>query len=97
MKKFKIKNVLVTRSEKGLTFTNNFININARTHTQKVVNVSGAGDTCISVFSILLFLTKDISKILRIINQACSIVISKNRTDPIKRNEFIALLKKNKI
>ena len=95
IQKFKINNVLVTRSEKGLSLTNSFKNINARTHAKNILDVSGAGDTCISVFSILLLLfKKNIFNNLDIVNQACSKVISKNGTVPITRKEFLAVIKK---
>jgi rfaE bifunctional protein kinase chain/domain len=92
--KYKIKNVITTRSEKGISFTNENMNINIKTNVKKVFDVSGAGDTVVAVFSILFILNKSIEECLKISNKCAGVVISKRGTVPIKNNEFKKFLKK---
>lgn len=92
--KYKIKNVITTRSEKGISFTNENMNINIKTNVKKVFDVSGAGDTVVAVFSILFILNKSIEECLKISNKCAGVVISKRGTVPIKNNEFKKFIKK---
>ena len=94
IKKFKIDNVIATRSEKGISFTNKNINMNIGTQAKKIFDVSGAGDTVVAVFSVMLALKKKIEECLSIANKAAGIVITKKGTSPITKKEFLNLLKK---
>ena len=94
IKKYKIKNVIATRSEKGISYTNNDKNINVKTNVKKVFDVSGAGDTVVAVFSTLFILNKSIEECLKISNKCAGVVISKRGTVPIKNNEFKKFIKK---
>ena len=92
IKNFNIKNVITTRSEKGICYTDGkkFININ--TIAKQVFDVSGAGDTVVSVFSVLISIKKDIKYCLKISNICAGKVISKIGTTPISHIEFKKIL-----
>ncbi len=93
IKKYKIKNVIATRSEKGISFNNLKKSINIKTVSRQIFDVSGAGDTVVAVFSVLLLLKKDIKECLNIANKCAGIVISKKGTKPIEKKEFLKVLK----
>ncbi len=92
IKKYKIKNVITTRSEKGISFTNGLKFVNINTIAKEVFDVSGAGDTVVSVFSVLIGLKKEISFSLKISNMCAGKVISKIGTTPISNKEFRKIL-----
>ncbi len=92
IKKFNIKNVITTRSEKGISFTDGLKLININTIAKQVFDVSGAGDTVVSVFSVLIGLKKEISYSLRVSNMCAGKVISKIGTTPISNKEFRKIL-----
>ena len=52
MRKFRIKNVLATRSECGVTLVEPEQTEHIPTRAQEVFDVSGAGDTVIAVFTL---------------------------------------------
>ncbi len=94
IKNFKIKNVITTRSEKGICYTDGKKFINIDTIAKQVFDVSGAGDTVVSVFSVLIGLKKDIRYCLKISNICAGKVISKIGTTPISQMEFEKILGK---
>ena len=96
IEKYKIKNIIATRSEKGLSFTTKDKNLNVKTSTKKVFDVSGAGDTIVAVFSALYLMKINIEDCLKIANKCAGLVISKKGTKPIKKHEFLKALKKLK-
>lgn len=49
MNRFNIRNVIVTRSEEGLSLIRDDENVHIPTKAQEVFDVSGAGDTVIAV------------------------------------------------
>ncbi len=92
IKKYKISNVITTRSEKGISYTNGKKNININTIAKKIFDVSGAGDTVVSVFSVLIGIKENISFCLKIANLCAGKVISKKGTTPITNDEFKKIL-----
>lgn len=96
IKKYKIENIIATRSEKGISFTNNNKNMNIKTQAKKVFDVSGAGDTVVAALSVTLSLKKSIEECLDIANKAAGKVISRKGTTPIEKKEFLDLLRKKK-
>ena len=54
MRKFKLRNVIVTRSEEGLSLVREEEVVHIPTKAQEVFDVSGAGDTVIAVFAMAL-------------------------------------------
>ena len=69
-------NILITRSEMGVSFISKDIN-HANIENSQVYDVTGAGDTCISIFSVLNYLNYDIKKSLDLMNVAAKITVSK--------------------
>ena len=51
MKKYNIKNVLVTRGEKGLSLISRKESLHSPTISKAVYDVSGAGDTVLAVIA----------------------------------------------
>ena len=78
LKKRLNSNILITRSEKGASFIENDNKIlHSKTKVNEVNDVTGAGDTCISIFSCLNYLKYDSKKSLELMNIASKIVVSK--------------------
>lgn len=69
-------NLLITRSEKGVSFIGEKIT-HANINNSEVYDVTGAGDTCVSVFSLLGYLQIDTKNALEIMNAAAKITVSK--------------------
>lgn len=90
----KIKNLVITRGEKGISLLNNSIDTvdHFPARSIEVYDVSGAGDTVISV--IARFLNEDLSinQLLTLSNIAAGIVISKVGTVPLGLEELIQRL-----
>lgn len=87
--KFNIKNVIVTRSEKGLTLVHDDEIIHKAADAQEVFDVSGAGDTAAA--TLLAAIAGGISKeeALVLANMAAGIVVSKVGTYPIHQEELL--------
>jgi D-beta-D-heptose 7-phosphate kinase/D-beta-D-heptose 1-phosphate adenosyltransferase len=66
---------LITRSEEGMSFIGEEI-IHKKIEASQVYDVTGAGDTCISIFSILHFLKKPIRESLDWTLAAAKVTIS---------------------
>ncbi len=89
IKQLSIKNIIVTRGSKGISFVdqNKFKNLDS--DAKEVFDVSGAGDTVIATFSCCLALGLNAIKSLKISNKCAGSVISKIGTQPIELNNFI--------
>ncbi|MCI2109557.1 MAG: D-glycero-beta-D-manno-heptose-7-phosphate kinase [Acidaminococcaceae bacterium] len=87
--KFKIKNVVVTRSEKGVTLVNKDTVINQSATAQEVFDVSGAGDTVAAVLLAAVAAQMPLAQALDISNKAAGIVVSKVGTYPVHREELL--------
>lgn len=87
--KFKIENVVVTRSEKGVTLVHKDIVLNEPATAQEVFDVSGAGDTVAATLlaAIAGGLTKEEALVLS--NKAAGVVVSKVGTYPVHREEVL--------
>jgi D-beta-D-heptose 7-phosphate kinase/D-beta-D-heptose 1-phosphate adenosyltransferase len=85
---YQIENLVVTRSEKGMTLINkhNVLHLNAEVHD--VYDVSGAGDTVIATIAFLLLRNCTLEKALYISNKAAGIVVTKFGTVPITYSEI---------
>ncbi len=88
MKKYKIKNVLITRGEKGLSYINHKNSIHSSTKKIEVFDVSGAGDTVLAIISICFANNIDIKESLNLANKAAGSVVGKIGTSVIKKNEL---------
>jgi len=95
MRKYKLKNVIATRSECGLSFINNDEAIHIPTKAQEVFDVSGAGDTVIAVFAMALAGGLKPSWGAYMANLAASVVVAKLGTYAINNNELLTALEKS--
>lgn len=87
--KFRIDNVVVTRSEKGVTLVHKDLVLNQPATAQEVFDVSGAGDTVAA--TLLAAIAGGLSKAeaLELSNKAAGIVVSKVGTYPVHREELL--------
>lgn len=95
-KKYKLKNFIITRGHAGNSalLENNKIVHFPVYYTKEVFDVSGAGDTFISIIAKSMSLNLDFEKSLILANNCCSYVVAKKNTQPIELSEFNYELKK---
>lgn len=89
-KKFQMKNIFLTMSEKGVLLNNEgrFIQYNA--HTRTIADVSGAGDTVISVAACCLGLNLSADLIAALSNLAGGLVCEYVGVVPVKKEQLIS-------
>lgn len=88
--KYKIKNVVVTRSEKGMTLAGqNGLIINAPATALDVFDVSGAGDTVAATLLAGAAGGLDLHDAVYMANRAAGIVVGKVGTYPVHRDELL--------
>ena len=93
MRKYKIANIVCTRSEEGLSFVNNETSVHVPTKAQEVFDVSGAGDTVIAAFAMgLAGGLRPVASAL-MANLAASVVVAKLGTYAVSRDELLDVLK----
>jgi rfaE bifunctional protein kinase chain/domain len=88
LKKFNFENILVTRSEKGMTLINRKEIKHFNSVAKEVFDVSGAGDTVIGVLGTALANHWDIKKAIELANIAGGIIVSKSGTATIEKVEL---------
>lgn len=86
---FKVKNLLVTRSEKGMSLLNDNGFVHIPTRAQEIFDVSGAGDTVVAVLAALIAGGINIIDTVKIANVAAGIVVGKLGTQPISVQELL--------
>ena len=92
LSQYDFKNLMVTRSEKGITVINKDGKVwNNPATAQEVFDVSGAGDTVAAAFLSAIAGHLSIRTGLQIANAAAGIVVRKVGTYPIHRSEMIKL------
>ena len=89
IEKCKIKNVLVTRSEKGMILISNKNFKNFPTLAKEIYDVSGAGDTVIAVLAIMIASGFDLETAVLLSNHAAGIVVGKKGTAVTTQEEMI--------
>tara|TARA_B100001250_G_scaffold208860_1_gene179273 strand:- start:681 stop:1661 length:981 start_codon:yes stop_codon:yes gene_type:complete len=89
IEKCKIKNVLVTRSEKGMILISNKNFKNFPTLAKEIYDVSGAGDTVIAVLAIMIASGFDTETSALLSNHAAGIVVGKKGTAVTTLEEMI--------
>jgi len=97
MQKMQIKNIMVTLSERGVMISNGKKFDYIPAHIRKIADVSGAGDTVISVASLCLALDLPNSQIAALANLAGGLVCEEVGVVPINKQRLIqesALVKK---
>ena len=91
--KLKLKTLLLTRSEEGMSlFLNKVVNI--PTFAKEVYDVTGAGDTVISLFTMGAALKIDLEEAAKIANTAAGIVVGKAGTATASQEEIVEAYKK---
>ncbi len=88
MKKYNIKNVLVTRGDKGLSLISRKETYHSPTISKEVYDVSGAGDTVLAVIASCIPNNIDKIKTLTLANKAAGKVIGKVGTSTIELREL---------
>lgn len=92
MRKFKVKNVIVTRSAQGLSLVRDGETLHVPTRSQEVFDVSGAGDTVIAVFATALAGGLKPSDGAYMANMAASVVVAKLGTYAVSKEELLKVL-----
>ena len=87
--KFKIKNVVVTRSERGMTLVNNEETIHSPAAAIEVFDVSGAGDTVAAALLVAAAGKLELADAVYMANRAAGIVVAKVGTYPVHREELL--------
>lgn len=87
-KELKLPNLLLTRSEEGMTLFNADGIKNFKTEAKEVYDVSGAGDTVIAVLAVMLTVGFSWSESISLANKAGGIVVGKFGTATISRQEL---------
>ena len=91
--KFLIKNIILTRSDKGIMLVGNKGNYSCPAYAREVYDVTGAGDTVLAMLSLCIAKKIDISDALHLANYAAGIVVGKTgtaATDLLEIEKFIA-------
>lgn len=87
-KKYDLKYLVVTRSEKGITIISETGYINIPTQARAVFDVSGAGDTVVAVTALCLASSFGVAEAVTLANSAAGVVVGKLGTAPILLNEL---------
>ena len=94
MKKTNIENILVTRSEKGMTLIRNNGECDTiPTVAKEVFDVTGAGDTVIGVLAMCLSVGNTKKEAIKIANAAAGVVVGKVGTATVSLDELHESLK----
>ena len=92
MRKFGVRNVILTRSSKGISLVHGEEVVHIPTRAQEVFDVSGAGDTVIAVFGLALAGGLKPVDGAYLANLAASVVVSKLGTYAVSREELMQVL-----
>lgn len=84
-----IDHVLVTRSEKGLTFVSKGLEIHDQATAREVFDVSGAGDTMAAALMVGIAGGLEQIDYIKLSNLAAGIVVGKVGTQPVTRAELL--------
>lgn len=88
--RFSLKYLLVTRSERGMSLiSNDGVKTDYKARQQDVIDVSGAGDTVISVMALSMAAGLNMGRCCRLANEAAGVVVSKFGTSTVSLNELI--------
>ncbi len=88
LKKYDFQNLLITRSEKGMTLIQGDDIYSIPTKAKEVYDVSGAGDTVVATLSACLASGMDLLESAKIANVAAGVVVGKVGTAPITLSEL---------
>jgi len=94
LEKFQFQHLLVTRGSKGMSLISQTEVSHRSIEKVQLFDVSGAGDTVISVLAVLLHRGYDLEKAIDAANEAGRLVVSRPHTYTIKKFEFEEILSK---
>lgn len=86
--KYNINSLLVTRSEKGMSFIDRQTSVHIPTDAKEVFDVSGAGDTVVATLAAALAANFSLHDAITLSNKAAGIVVGKIGTAPILYGEL---------
>tara|TARA_B110000858_G_scaffold96995_1_gene111629 strand:- start:41 stop:1018 length:978 start_codon:yes stop_codon:yes gene_type:complete len=89
IKKYNIKDLLITRSEKGMLLINKKLVKKFKANLIDARDVTGAGDTVIGVLALMLAVGFDKIDAISISNYAASLVVKKDGTETINYEDLI--------
>ena len=89
--KYSIENLLVTRSEKGMSHISDGKSYHRHTEAKEVFDVSGAGDTVIATLACSIGAKYNYRQSIDLANSAAGIVVAKVGTTPISLEELNSL------
>jgi D-beta-D-heptose 7-phosphate kinase/D-beta-D-heptose 1-phosphate adenosyltransferase len=89
---YNIANVLVTRSQDGMTLVCDDDVSHLPAHAREVYDVSGAGDTVVATLAVALSSGVSLEKAARLANMAAGIVVAKIGTAVVYPDELISVL-----
>jgi bifunctional ADP-heptose synthase (sugar kinase/adenylyltransferase) len=90
-----IRHLMVTLSELGMIITDGDSFYHVPTHIREVADVSGAGDTVISVATMCLIAGLDATEIARISNIAGGLVCEHAGVVPVDKQKLLDIVRKN--
>jgi len=94
---FNLQGLVVTRSAAGLTLIDGKKISHIKAKAQEVFDVSGAGDTVISVFTLALAGGLDSTQAAYLANLAAGVVVAKVGTYAVSRAELLETLERNDV
>ena len=87
--KIKAKNILLTLSEHGMYIQNSQKKIHQKAHKRNIVDVSGAGDTVVSIAALSLACNLKNEVLVKIANLAGGLVCEKVGVVPIQKQDLL--------
>lgn len=93
LSKFRLENLLITRSEKGMSLCSDSLQYDVKAQAKEVYDVSGAGDTVVATLSAALAASLSLKESVWLANKAASIVVAKMGTTPIHFQELLQEIK----
>lgn len=91
LKKYNFNNLLVTRSDKGMTLITNNEAKHFPTEAKEVYDVSGAGDTVVATIAVATAMNMPGIESVELANKAAGVVVSKRGIAPILAKEINSL------
>jgi len=97
LKRYSIDNLLVTRSDRGMSLIRKKDAFHIQAETREVSDVTGAGDTAIASLTLGIAGGMDILDAVKLSNKAAGIVVGKLGTVPIEKEELISTIEENEV
>jgi len=94
MQQQNIQYIMVTLSELGVFLTDGKTYVQIEAEYRQIADVSGAGDTVISVATLLLLAGYDMHTIAEVSNKAGGLVCEKVGVSPISKKDLLVELQK---